>query len=183
MARKGLILKTIGNRKGDWAWSCSRWQTQPEKICKSQRTNQCHSLRTLYWFVLCNLQIFSGCVCHLEQLHAQSPFLFPTVFSINLIPFFDICSVLVDLLAVFQPGCSGMCYFTWAAARSQHLLFVVLAAGLWCLTAGCNVKSPLFPNPSQTEVCSTITMGESIHEKAYIQVRPSSFSQSNALRE
>ena len=135
-----LILKTIGNRKGDCAWSCSRWQTQPEKICKSQRTNQCHSLRTLYWFVLCNLQIFSGCVCHLEQLHAQSPFLFPIVFSINLIPFFDICSVY--LLAVFQPGCSGMCYFTWAAARSQQLLFVVLAAGLWCLTAGCHVKSP-----------------------------------------
>ena len=75
-----LILKTIGNRKGDCAWSCSRWQTQPEKICKSQRTNQYHSLRTFYWFVLCNLQIFSGCVCHLEQLHAQSPFLFPIVF-------------------------------------------------------------------------------------------------------
>ena len=180
--REELILKTIGNRKWDCAWSCSRWQTQPEKICKSQRTNQCHSLHTLYWFVLCNLQIFSGCVCHLEQLHAQSPFLFPIVFSINLIPFFDICSV--DLLAVFQPSCSGMCYFTWAAARSQQLLFVVLAAGLWCLIAGCHVKSPLFPpTPSQTEVCSTITMGESIHEKAYIQVRPSSFSQSNALRE
>ena len=36
-----------------------------------------------YWFVRCDLQIFSGCVCHLEQLHAQSPFLFPIVFSIN----------------------------------------------------------------------------------------------------
>ena len=113
-----LILKTIGNRKGDCAWSCSRWQTQPEKICKSQRTNQCHSLRTLYWFVRCDLQIFSGCVCHLEQLHAQSPFLFPIVFSINLIPFFDICSV--DYLLFFHPGCSGMCCFTWAAARSQQ---------------------------------------------------------------
>ena len=63
-----LIPKTIGNRKGDCAWCCSRWQTQPEKICKSQRTNQCHSLRTLYWFVLCNLLTFSGCVCHLKQL-------------------------------------------------------------------------------------------------------------------
>ena len=71
------------SRKGDCAWSCSRLQTQPEKICKSQRTNQCHSLRTLYWFALCNLQIFSGCVCNLEQLHAQSPFLFPIVFSIK----------------------------------------------------------------------------------------------------
>ena len=37
-----------------------------------------------HWFVRCDLQIFSGCVCHLEQLHAQSPFLFPIVFSINL---------------------------------------------------------------------------------------------------
>ena len=129
-AKAVLILKTIGNRKGDCAWSCSRWQTQPEKICKSQRTNQCHSLRTLYWFVRCDLQIFSGCVCHLEQLHAQSPFLFPIVFSINLIPFFDICSV--DYLLFFHPGCSCMCCFTWAAARSQQLLFVVLAAGiLW----------------------------------------------------
>ena len=182
-----LILKTIGNRKGDCAWSCSRWQAQPEKICKSQRTNQCHSLRTLYWFVLCNLQIFSGCVCHLEQLHAQSPFLFPIVFSINLIPFFDNCSV--DLLAVFQPGCSGMCYFTcyftWAAARSQQLLFVVLAAGLWCLTAGCHVKSPLFPQPPLKQKCAPRSRWEKAYmrEKTYIQVRPSSFSQSNALRE
>ena len=74
------------------------------------------------------------------------------VFSINLIPFFDICSV--DLLAVFQPGCSGMCYFTWAAARSQQLLFVVLAAGRWHLTAGCHVKSPLFPQPPLKQKCA-----------------------------
>ena len=91
-----FIPKTIGNRKGDCAWSCSRWQTPPEKICKLQRTNQ-SSLRTLHWFVRCNLQIFSGCVCHLEQLHAQSPFLFPIAFGINLIPFFDIGSVLAVL--------------------------------------------------------------------------------------
>ena len=113
------------------------------EICKSQRTNQCHSLRTLYWFVLCNLLIFSGCVCHLEQLHAQSPFLFPIVFGINLIPFFDICSVDYLLLGMH----TGMCCFTRAAARSQQFLFVVLAAGLWYFTAGCHVKSPLFPNP------------------------------------
>ena len=47
----------------------------------------------------------------------------------------------------FHPGCSGMCCFTWATVRSQQLLFVVLAAGLWCFTAGCHVKSPLFPQP------------------------------------
>ena len=42
ISKKGikLILKTIGNRKGDCAWSCSRWQTQPEKICKLLSTNQ-----------------------------------------------------------------------------------------------------------------------------------------------
>ena len=79
-----LILKTIGNRKRDCAWSCSRWQTQPEKICKSQRTNQYNVRSEWHWFVRCDLQIFSGCVCHLEQLHAQSPFLFPIVFSINM---------------------------------------------------------------------------------------------------
>ena len=61
-----------------------------------------------------------------------------------------------------------MCCFTWATVRSQQLLFVALAAGLWCFTAGCHIKSPLFPQPppaSQKDVCST--MGESI--------RPSSF--------
>ena len=45
-------------------------------------------------FAICR---FSQVVCHLEQLHAQPPFLFPIVFSINLIPFFDICSVLAVL--------------------------------------------------------------------------------------
>ena len=157
-----LILKTIGNRKGDCAWSCSRWQTQPEKICKSQSTNQCHSLRTLYWFVLCNLQIFSGCVCHLEQLHAQSPFLFPIVFSINLIPFFDICSV--DLLAVFQPGLFG--YVLLYLGRCAVATVAVCGFGSWSLVFDCGMPrqiSPLPPTPSQTEVCSTITMGESIH--------------------
>ena len=96
--------------------------------------------------MLCNFQIFSGCVCHLEQLHAQSPFLFPIVFSINLIPFFDICSV----LAVYSTRLFGyvLLYLgRWPAARSQQLLFVVLAGGLWFLTAGCHVKSTLFPQP------------------------------------
>ena len=107
-------------------------------------------------FAICRFS-HAGCVCHLEQLHAQSPFLFPIVFSINLIPFFDICSVLTHCsFAFFHPGCSGMCCFTvllcmccftWATARSLQLLFVVLAAGLSCFTAGCHVKSPLFPQP------------------------------------
>ena len=39
--------------------------------------------RTPFWFVLRDLQIFSGSVYHLEQPHAQSPFLFPIVFGTN----------------------------------------------------------------------------------------------------
>ena len=95
ISKKGikLILKSIGNRKGDCAWSCSRGQTQPEKICKLQSTNQYNVRSEWHWFVRCDLQIFSGCVCPLEQLHAQSPFLFPIVFSIN-----------IALLRVCLPG-------------------------------------------------------------------------------
>ena len=35
-----LVPRTTGNRKWVCAWSCSRWQTQPEKISKLQSTNQ-----------------------------------------------------------------------------------------------------------------------------------------------
>ena len=154
-----IILKTIGNRKGDCAWSCSRWQTQPDKIYKSQRTIQCHSLRILHWFVLCNFQIFSGCVCHLEQLHAQSPFLFPIAFSINLIPFFDICSV----LAVFNPVV-WVCAALLGTLRDRN--GCCLGFGSWSLVFDCGMPrqiSPFPPTPSQTEVSSTITMGETKH--------------------
>ena len=145
--RKWLRPKTIGNRKGGFAWSCSRWQTQPEKISKLQRTNQC-PLRTLYWFVLCNLQIFSGCVCHLVQLHAQSPFLFPIVFGLNLMPFSDTGSVLAVL-------CSNMRFFTWAAARWQLSLFVALAAGLWCFTRAATSNLSLFPKTPLKQKCAS----------------------------
>ena len=47
-----------------------------------------------------------------------------------------------------------MCCFTWATARSHQLLFVALAAGLWCFTAGCHVKSPLFPQPPLKQKCA-----------------------------
>ena len=41
------------------------------------------------WFVFCDLYIFSGKVYHPELPHAQSLFLFPIVFGINLIHFVD----------------------------------------------------------------------------------------------
>ena len=46
------------------------------------------SVQCAEWITLIcalRLQIFSGCAYHLEELHAQSPFLFPIVFSINII--------------------------------------------------------------------------------------------------
>ena len=145
-----------------------RGDKQPEKICELQRTNQCHSLRTLYWFVLCNLQIFSGCVCHLEQLHAQSAFLFPIVFSINLIPFFDICSV----LAVLSPGLFG-CVLLYLGNCAVETV-AVCGFGSWSLVFHCGMArqiSPLPPTPSQTEACST--MGESIRPSCFHNPTPS----------
>ena len=118
--------------------------------------------------MLCNLQIFSGCVCHLEQLHAQSPFLFPIVFGINLIPFlipfFDNRSV----FAVLSPGLFGfvLLYLGQCAARSQLLLFVVLAGGFGVSPRAVTSNLPSSPDPpipSQTEVCSTI--GQSIQDR------------------
>ena len=89
-------------------------------------------------------------------------FYFQKVFGINLIPFFEICSV----LAVLSPGLFGFVLlwsFTWAAARSQLLLFVVLAGGFGVSqrAATSNLSSsPDPPIPSQADVCSAI--GESI---------------------
>ena len=125
--------------------------------------------------MLCNLQIFSGCVCHLEQCHAQSPFLFPIVFSINLIPFFNICSV----LAVLSPGCSGM--FLHVLLYLGHCAVATVAVcgfGSWSLVFHCGIArqiSPLPPTLSQTEVCST--MGESIQCKTVVFSQPNSSPQ------
>ena len=84
-----LIPKTIGNRKRDCAWGCARginttWENLQIEKHKSVRWPQ----RTPSWFVLFDLQIFSGGVYPRAQPHAQSLFLFPIVFGINLIHFF-----------------------------------------------------------------------------------------------
>ena len=56
-----LIPKTIGNRKRDCAWGCARgidttWENMQIEKHKSGR----RSLRSPDWFVLFDLQIFSG---------------------------------------------------------------------------------------------------------------------------
>ena len=98
--------------------------------------------------MLCNLQIFSGCVCHLEQLHAQSPFLFPIVFSINLIPFFDFSSV--DLLAVFKPVVRVYVTLLLYLGRCAVATVAVCGFGSWSLVFGCGISTsnlPSSPNP------------------------------------
>ena len=60
--------------------------------------------RTPSWFVLCDLQMFSGEVYHPKPPHAQSLFLFPIVFGINIYrnsgcsadSFCDVCVVVVS---------------------------------------------------------------------------------------
>ena len=134
--------------------------------------NQCHSLRTLNWFVLCNLLIFSGCVCHLEQLHAQSPFLFPIVFSINLIPFFRY--LLSRLLAVLSPRLFG--YVVLYLGRCTVATVAVCGFGSWSLGVSLRAaKSNLPSSPNPLSNSSVLPDGRK--HKTVV------FSQSNALRE
>ena len=90
--------------------------TPPEKICRSQRTNQsCELNQRLPDFVLCDLQIFSDGVYPPSATTRIVSFLFPIVFDIILIHFFDgkndgaaehpmACSVLQSLFAPFERG-------------------------------------------------------------------------------
>ena len=103
--------------------------------------------------MLCNLQIISGCVYHLEQLHAQSPFLFPIVFSNNLIPFFDICSV----LAVLSPGLFR--FVLLYLGRCAVATVAVCGFGMWfgvSLRAATSNLPSSPDHPFQTDVCSSI---------------------------
>ena len=61
IARKGLIPKTIGNRKRDCAWGCARGINTTRKNLQVEKHKSVRSVkRTPSWFVLFDLQIFSG---------------------------------------------------------------------------------------------------------------------------
>ena len=82
---KLIQKKTIGNRKRECGWGCaqginSTWENLQFEKHKSVRWAE----RTSSWFVLFDLQIFSGQAQH----HAQSLFLFPIVFGIQFDSFF-----------------------------------------------------------------------------------------------
>ena len=56
-----LIPKTIGNRKRDCAWGCARGiNTTRENLQIEKHKSVRWAKRTPSWFVLCDLQIFSG---------------------------------------------------------------------------------------------------------------------------
>ena len=85
--------------------------------------------------------------------HAQSPFLFPIGFSINLIPFFDVCSV--PYLLFFHPGCSGMfCYVLLYLGRCAIATVAVCGFGSWSLVFHCGMPRQISPLP-QWDVCKS----------------------------
>ena len=113
-----LIPKTIGNRKRDCAWGCAwgintTWENLQIEKHKSVRWAE----HTPSWFVLFDLQIFSGGVYPQAQPHAQSLFLFPIVFGINLIHFFDF----FDIKKNGAVGNSIVCFAASIACQSRHV--------------------------------------------------------------
>ena len=155
-----LIPKTIGNRKRDCAWGCARgidttWENLQIEKHKSGR----RSLRSPDWFVLFDLQIFSGGVYPPSAIATSRSISFSISNSFWYYGSFTrvvrVCAALLGHCAVATVAVCGFA-----------------ATSLWCFTAGCHVKSPLFPNPSQAEVCSTMAESKTVV-----------FSQPNALRE
>ena len=85
-----LLPKAIGNRKRDCAWGCAwgintTWENLKIEKHKSVRWAE----RTPSWFVLFDLQIFSGGVYSPSATSRTISFSIPIVFGINLIQFFD----------------------------------------------------------------------------------------------
>ena len=87
---KKLIPKTIGNRKRDCAWDCARginttWENLQIEKHKSVRWAE----RTPPDLCFSIWRSFQVVFIPRAQPHSQSLFLFPIVFGINLIHFFD----------------------------------------------------------------------------------------------
>ena len=130
-----------------------------------------NSVFTPHIVLICALQfqIFSGCVCHLEQLHAQSPFLFPIVFGINLIP-------------LFRYWLSTRCpLLGYALLYLDHCTVATVAVcgfGSWALVFHCGLPcqiSPSPPNPVSNRAPSVLNDGRKRKIVFFIQ--------SNAVRE
>ena len=93
---------------------------------------------------------------------------FLTSFRATLIRF--LFSIFAQYLLYFNPGCSGLCSFTWAAARSQLLLFVVLAGGFGVSLRVATSISPLprIPQSPLKQTCAP-------RFRKHMHTRPSTF--------
>ena len=82
--RSQIITNAIGSRKR----LCMRLLEVISTTCENLQIAKHKSVRRSFhspeWFALCDLQILSGSAYHFEQPHAQSLFLIPIVFVINL---------------------------------------------------------------------------------------------------
>ena len=92
-------------------------KTPPEKICRSKSTNQFGERNERLPDLCFSICRFSQVVfIHRSQPHAQSLFLFPIVFGINLIHFFDI--------STRKNGAAGnsiVCFAASIPCQSRHL--------------------------------------------------------------
>ena len=104
---KYIIPKTIGNRKRDCAWGCARGiDTTRENPQIEKHQSVRWPQRTPSWFVLFDLQIFSGGVYPPSATSRTISFSGPIIFGINLIHFFDEKK---DVFIV----CFGPCHAIW----------------------------------------------------------------------
>ena len=115
-----IIQKTIGNRKTDCAWVCARainttWENLQIEKHKSGR----RAFRSPDWFVLFDLQIFSGGVYPRAQPHAQSLFLFPIVFGIWFIFSMRRKTVQPEIRSFFFYGASIPCHAIWQKQNEE----------------------------------------------------------------
>ena len=126
-----INAKNYWKWKRDCAWGCSRWSTLPEKIYRSQSTNQFDEWNKRF-LVLCVLRIFSGGIYHLEQPHTIT-----LGFCVKLTPFFDgkKNAVAVHLMTCFQFCDQLSDHFRWNEE--------------WCFS---NAKCDLIANSVRNEV-------------------------------
>ena len=76
-----FISNTIGNRKRDCAWGCARGIKYHLRKSADRKAQISPVSGKNAWFVLFDLQIFSGVFIPRAQPHAQSLFLFPFFFA------------------------------------------------------------------------------------------------------
>ena len=114
-----LIPKTIGNIKGDCAWGCARRiNTTWENLRSTNQSGERNERLPDLCFSICR---FSQVVfIPRAQPHAQPLFLFPIVFGINLIHFFDEKKDGAAGNSIVCFGASIPCHAIWQKRRRMR---------------------------------------------------------------